>query len=96
MVKGFEVQEPWPRHNPKLWLQPFLIIATTHDGGVLEVYRQKSDQIQAQVVTNAISISDLKKSYGSKWVSLRRRDEVAAFRALLKPLFRCHFRDYLD
>ena len=25
------------RHNPKLWLQPFLIVATTHDGGLLEV-----------------------------------------------------------
>ena len=24
------------RHNPKLWLQPFLIVATTHDGGLLE------------------------------------------------------------
>ena len=48
------------RHNPKLWLQPFLIIATTHDGGLLEV------------VTNAISISELKKTYGSSWISLRR------------------------
>ncbi|CAK9071251.1 unnamed protein product [Durusdinium trenchii] len=58
LLKWFE--RVFKRHNPKLWLQPFLIIATTHDGGVLEV------------VTNAISISDLKKTYGSKWVSLRR------------------------
>ncbi|CAJ1369289.1 unnamed protein product [Effrenium voratum] len=58
LLKWFE--RVFKRHNPKLWLQPFLIIATTHDGGVLEV------------VTNAISISDLKKSYGSKWESLKR------------------------
>jgi len=43
----------------KLWLQPFLIIATTHDGGCLEA------------VANAISLSDLKKSCGSNWRSLR-------------------------
>ena len=35
-----------------------------------------------KVVTNAISISDLKKSYGSKWESLKRRGlALAAFGA---------------
>eukprot|EP00435_Cladocopium_sp_Y103_P058771 s24_g20.t1 len=58
LLKWFE--RVFKRHNPKLWLQPFLIVATTHDGGLLEV------------VTNAISISELKKTYGSNWVSLRR------------------------
>mgnify|MGYP002804045544 FL=1 len=58
LLKWFE--RVFKRHNPKLWLQPFLIVATTHDGGLLEV------------VTNAISISELKKTYGSSWVSLRR------------------------
>jgi len=58
LLKWFE--RVFRKHNPKLWLQPFLIIATTHDGGVLEV------------VTNAISISELKKSYGQKWISLKR------------------------
>lgn len=58
LLKWFE--RVFKRHNPKLWLQPFLIVATTHDGGLLEV------------VTNAISISELKKTYGSNWISLRR------------------------
>lgn len=46
------------RYHSQLWLQPFLIVATRFDGGVLEV------------VSNAISVSDLKKSYGESWVSL--------------------------
>eukprot|EP00931_Biecheleriopsis_adriatica_P075653 TRINITY_DN49467_c0_g1_i1.p1 TRINITY_DN49467_c0_g1~~TRINITY_DN49467_c0_g1_i1.p1 ORF type:complete len:715 (+),score=160.59 TRINITY_DN49467_c0_g1_i1:72-2216(+) len=67
LLKWF--QRVFRRHKPQLWLNPFRIIATTHDGGVLEV------------VSNAISIShsegygthrDLKKSYGENWVSLRR------------------------
>lgn len=43
----------------KHWIHPFLIIATHHDGGCLET------------VTNAVSLSDLKKSYGDKWHSLK-------------------------
>mmetsp|Transcript_72947 Transcript_72947/g.170923 ORF Transcript_72947/g.170923 Transcript_72947/m.170923 type:complete len:704 (-) Transcript_72947:227-2338(-) len=58
LIKWFE--RVFRKHNPKLWLQPFLIIATCHDGGVLEV------------VTNAISISELKKSFDKRWVSLKR------------------------
>ena len=34
--KNMSVVSPVSRHNPKLWLQPFLIVATTHDGGLLE------------------------------------------------------------
>lgn len=58
LLKWFE--RVFRRHSPRLWLQPFLIIATSHDGGVLEV------------VSNAISISDLKKTYGESWTSLSR------------------------
>eukprot|EP00442_Polarella_glacialis_P009371 CAMPEP_0115137848 /NCGR_PEP_ID=MMETSP0227-20121206/57310_1 /TAXON_ID=89957 /ORGANISM="Polarella glacialis, Strain CCMP 1383" /LENGTH=484 /DNA_ID=CAMNT_0002545345 /DNA_START=113 /DNA_END=1563 /DNA_ORIENTATION=+ len=52
LLKWF--QRIFKRHHPRLWLQPFLIVATSHDGGVLEV------------VANAISLSDLKKSYGTR------------------------------
>jgi len=58
-------QHVFHRHKLKLWLQPFLIVATTYDGGVLET------------VANAISLSDLKKSYGSKWHSLKSYFETA-------------------
>jgi len=63
LLKWF--QRVFRRHKLKLWLQPFLIVATTHDGGVLET------------VTNAISLSDLKKSYGENWHSLRAYFEQA-------------------
>lgn len=63
LLKWF--QRVFRRHKLKLWLQPFLIIATTHDGGCLEV------------VSNAISISDLKKSFEGSWTSLRGYFETA-------------------
>ncbi|CAK0823222.1 unnamed protein product [Prorocentrum cordatum] len=58
-------QHVFHRHKLRLWLQPFLIVATTYDGGVLET------------VANAISLSDLKKSYGSSWHSLKSYFETA-------------------
>merc|ERR1740133_618641 len=59
LVKWF--QRVFARHGLKrLWLRPFLILATQHDAGVLES------------VNNAISIDALKKSFGSRWKSLRR------------------------
>mmetsp|Transcript_56185 Transcript_56185/g.130852 ORF Transcript_56185/g.130852 Transcript_56185/m.130852 type:complete len:718 (+) Transcript_56185:91-2244(+) len=57
LLKWF--QRVFRRHSLKLWVHPFLIIATRHDGGCLET------------VTNAISLSELKKTYGQKWHSLR-------------------------
>lgn len=57
LLKWF--QRTFKRHELNLWLHPFLIVATTHDGGALEV------------VSNAISLSELKKGYGEKWRSLR-------------------------
>jgi len=61
-------QRVFKRHKLKLWLHPFLIVATRHDGGCLET------------VTNAISLSDLKKSYGRRWHSLRSYFEQAFHR----------------
>lgn len=58
LIKWF--QRVFTRHDlRKLWLRPFLILATTHDAGVLEA------------VPNAISLDALKKSYGSRWKSLK-------------------------
>jgi len=67
LLKWF--QRVFRRHKLKLWLHPFLIIATTHDGGCLET------------VTNAISLSDLKKCYGTRWHSLKAYFELAFHRA---------------
>jgi len=58
-------QRVFQKHQPKLWLHPFLIVATSHSGGCLET------------VTNAISISELKKTYGDNWHSLRAYFESA-------------------
>jgi len=57
LMKWF--QRVFRRNSLKLWLKPFTIIATAHDGGCLET------------VTNAISIDALKRSYGNTWVSLK-------------------------
>mmetsp|Transcript_160443 Transcript_160443/g.293092 ORF Transcript_160443/g.293092 Transcript_160443/m.293092 type:complete len:662 (-) Transcript_160443:92-2077(-) len=58
LLKWF--QRVFKRHNlTQLWLRPFLIIATTYDAGCLEA------------VPNAVSIDALKKSYGTKWKSLK-------------------------
>jgi len=57
LLKWF--QRVFARHGlKKLWLRPFLILATSHDAGCLEA------------VPNAISLDALKKSYGSRWKSL--------------------------
>jgi len=58
-------QRVFQKHQLKLWLRPFLILATSHSGGCLET------------VTNAISISELKKTYGDNWHSLRAYFESA-------------------
>jgi len=59
LLKWF--QRVFVRHGlKKLWLRPFLILATTHDTGCLEA------------VENAISIDGLKKSFGGNWTSLKR------------------------
>jgi len=58
-------QRVFQKHQPKLWLHPFLIVATSHSDGCLET------------VTNAISISELKKTYGDDWHSLRAYFENA-------------------
>jgi len=60
LLKWFE--RLFTRCKLPLWLHPFMILATSHDGGCLEV------------VSNAISISELKKSYGR---SLRQHFEVS-------------------
>jgi len=58
-------QRVFQKQQLKLWLHPFLIVATSHSGGCLET------------VTNAISISELKKTYGDNWHSLRAYFESA-------------------
>jgi len=58
-------QRVFQKQQLKLWLHPFLILATSHSGGCLET------------VTNAISISELKKTYGDNWQSLRAYFESA-------------------
>jgi hypothetical protein len=58
-------QRVFQKQQLKLWLHPFLILATSHSGGCLET------------VTNAISISELKKTYGDNWSSLRGYFESA-------------------
>lgn len=63
LLKWF--QRVFRRHKLQLQLQPFFIVATTWDGGALEV------------VSNAISLSELKKSYEGEWKSLRAYFEKA-------------------
>jgi len=66
LLKWF--QRVFKRHRLKLWLRPFQMIATCHDGAVLET------------VPNAISIDALKKSYrrqGDDLVSLKSYFEQA-------------------
>jgi phosphatidylinositol 4-kinase len=59
LVKWF--QRVFARHGlRRLWLRPFLILATQHDAGCLEA------------VPNAISIDALKKSFETGWVSLKK------------------------
>jgi len=58
-------QRVFQKQQLKLWLHPFLIVATSHSGGCLET------------VTNAISISELKQTYGDNWHSLRAYFESA-------------------
>jgi phosphatidylinositol 4-kinase len=43
----------------KLWLRPYIIVATTYDGGCLEL------------MPDAISVHALKAYYGDRWVSLK-------------------------
>jgi len=58
-------QRLFSRHKLNLWLRPFIIIATTHDGGCLEA------------VSNSISLDALKKHYGDSWISLKNYFDTA-------------------
>lgn len=62
LLKWF--QRVFARHKLQLWLRPFIIIATTHDGGCLEA------------VSNSISLDALKKHYGDSWISLKNHFET--------------------